>query len=228
MWQLILDILFPKFCVSCGRWGTFFCQICQSKLTYSLSICPLCQHPGVLGETHPKCRKKYSLDGLTSIFTYKQPMRLVIHKLKYKPYLSGLTPILLKLILACLKDYPGLKFFLHCKPTIVPVPLHWLRKHYRGYNQAQLLSIELAGDLRFPHCDLLTRTKITRPQAGLSFTARKENVSDIFTVKGISFSVPENILLVDDVWASGSTLKSCCTVLKKNGARRVWALTLAR
>ncbi len=228
MWQLILDILFPKFCVACGKWDTFFCRQCQGKLISSLTICPVCQRGAILGETHPKCRKKYSLDGLTSIFAYKQPMRLVIHKLKYKPYLSGLTPIIIKLIIGRLKNYSGLEFFLRGKPSIVPVPLHWLRKHYRGYNQVQLLSLELSRVLKLPHQDLLTRTKFSRPQAGLSFTARKENVSDIFTVKKSNSKIPENILLVDDVWASGSTLTSCCTMLKKNGARRVWALTIAR
>lgn len=114
--------------------------------------------------------------------------------------------------------------------TIIPVPLHPQRLQQRGYNQ----SLEIAKGLHsyFRHKNIklfahhLQRTLPTRPQMGLSHTERQKNVRGVFTLNKPCAN--RHILLIDDVYTTGSTLRECATVLKKNGAASVHIATLAR
>jgi len=225
----ILDLLFPKRCVSCRKFGYFLCQRCIQKLKTVGDICPVCERPSMVGETHQYCQTAYSLDGLTSVFLYTRPIKEAIHRFKYPPYIEKLAPILAELITDNLKKSKGFLFFVKIKPTLVPIPLHWWRKHLRGYNQTELLVRELANKLNLPEENILQRKKLSKPQSELSFKQRKANVAHIFTI-GEKFknSLSKNIVLIDDVWTTGSTLKSACLTLKRKGVIGVWALTLAR
>lgn len=182
----------------------------------------------MVGETHKLCRSGFSLDGLTSTFGYTDPIKQAIHRFKYKPFIEKLAPVLAKLMLDDFNKRPGFKFFLKSKPVLVPIPLHWWRKHLRGYNQIELLVKELERQLNLPYADLLIRKKFTKPQSELSFKKRKSNVFGIFEAEEKHRHLPKNIILVDDVWTTGSTLKSAGLVLKRKGVTGVWGLTLAR
>ncbi len=122
------------------------------------------------------------------------------------------------------------------RPVLVPVPLHSSRERERGFNQAELLAQGLSRRLRqacegcSPRVEArcLRRIRATVPQTGLSVGARRENVRGVFAVP-----VPERVrghmvVLVDDVMTTGATLSACAQVLKRAGAERVLALTLAR
>jgi ComF family protein len=117
---------------------------------------------------------------------------------------------------------------------LVPVPLHASRKRERGFNQAELLARGLARKLAQRgksvciEAGFLTRTRPTAPQTGLSRAARRENVRGVFRVERPEKVRGRTVCLVDDVLTTGTTLSACASALKRAGATRVLALTLAR
>ncbi len=124
-----------------------------------------------------------------------------------------------------MKDVP--KSFWH-GAVLVPIPLHWTRKFWRGFNQSEILAQELVKLI--PSLTIssgLKRIKYTRQQAKLSKTEREKNMKEVFAWDD-SISVPTRVILVDDVVASGSTLDSAGKVLKAAGVKIVDAVVFAR
>ena len=111
----------------------------------------------------------------------------------------------------------------------MPVPLHPRRLRTRGYNQAALLSKFLGSRAGIPVAyELLTRARETRPQTRLSREQRLANVRGAFLVADAEAVSGRRILLVDDVFTTGTTLDECALALKRAGAARIAALTVAR
>lgn len=112
---------------------------------------------------------------------------------------------------------------------ILPVPLHVRRLRQRGYNQAGLLAKALGRKLGIPvRYDLLIRKCWTEPQTRLKRQERLENVKDAFTLTMPAKLEKCNILLIDDVFTTGTTLNECARTLKNGGAGAVLALTVSR
>jgi len=106
------------------------------------------------------------------------------------------------------------------------VPM-WSRKlSERGFNQAEIISDKVAKQSKLTHLVLLDRVRETRPMFGLSKIERKTNISNAF--RYIENNSIHKVLLVDDVWTTGSTMRECAKTLKLNGVTEVWGLTLAR
>ena len=159
-------------------------------------------------------------------------MRSLIQKLKYR-FVKDLAEELVNLtlwywarhtpvVLDQIKRDSGKNWLL------VSVPLHKSRLNWRGFNQADLIGRLVAQNIGLTYIDALQRTRLTRTQVGLLSKDRKTNIKGAFEVKDKSLVPGKNILLWDDVWTTGSTLKECCLVLKRAGANKVWAITLAR
>jgi ComF family protein len=111
---------------------------------------------------------------------------------------------------------------------VCPVPLGAARMAERGYNQATLLARPIALSLSLPYADrTVARIKETTSQVGLNLARRRSNVSGAFLAKPEQ-AAGKSILIVDDVATSGSTLEACANALLEAGARKVYALTLAR
>jgi ComF family protein len=109
---------------------------------------------------------------------------------------------------------------------LVPVPLHPKRIKRRGFNQALLLAQGFPGA---PVArEAVVRTRHTAPQVGLNPKERKDNVKGAFTVPDPGLVKGKNVLLIDDLLTTGSTVKECARVLRKAGARQVEVLTVAR
>lgn len=113
---------------------------------------------------------------------------------------------------------------------VVPVPLHWLRRWKRGYNQAEVIAGQVAGCLGcvcMP--DMLRRVRRTSTQTRLSGEQKRSNVSGAFVAARRPAVIPRHILLVDDVFTSGSTLASCHSALREifGPQTRISAATLA-
>jgi ComF family protein len=112
--------------------------------------------------------------------------------------------------------------------VIVPIPLHPSRQRKRGYNQALLLARELGRRLEKPVEEKsLVRTRHTRPQVDLDASARYANVKGAFRCTGGSLA-GKRVLLVDDVFTSGATLRAATAALREGGVSAIWAYTLAR
>lgn len=156
------------------------------------------------------------------MFLYEDPVKEVIHRFKYQ----GNT--------ACLPSFgrmarnmPELAAMADAD-WIVPVPLHPKRLRERGFNQALLLARAFfPKDRRIAH-DLLVRTRLTEPQTNFNGNARRRNLKNAFGVVSPHHLHGKKILLIDDVFTTGTTVNECARVLKKNGAAEVMVLTLAR
>jgi len=112
---------------------------------------------------------------------------------------------------------------------IVPVPLHKKRQTQRGFNQAQVLAKALerrTGIRSIPK--LLVKVRNVPPQTSLEGKARRKNIRGAFGIKKEKKVKDKTILLVDDVYTTGSTVEECARILKKAGAREVKVLTLAQ
>lgn len=229
----LLDLLFPRKCLSCGKEGSYFCSQCLNYLSLdSQRICPICEKPSIGGHTHTRCLRKDSLDGLTSVFAYKGLIAKAITKLKYK-FIFDIAEDLVEVFLSsCGEDIAFGNYCQKEKPNLVPIPLHPHRLRWRGFNQSELLGKIIAENLGLQFIpDLLVRVKNTKPQMELSERERHENIRGAFSLKQ---QLPNNlitnnsILLFDDVWTSGATIKEAGKILKQNGVKKVWGLTIAR
>ena len=229
---MLLDLIFPKKCVGCKGIGSFFCDSCIQEIRQKELICPSCRRASIGGVVHPVCQRKYGLDGLWSLGLYEKPLKTAIQKLKYKrvkllaedlvnltvDYWARNQPFLLDEI----KKDRGESW------VVVPVPLHKSRENWRGFNQSALFGQILAERIGLKYQNVLVKAKNTKPQVGLEAHERRENIKSASSLSNLQTLSSKNIILVDDVWTTGATMKECCFVLKRSGAKRVWGLTLAR
>jgi len=216
----LLDLVFPKTCVGCGKFGNYLCDSCLQKVEYfDTQVCCECYKQAIGGGTHPYCQKRNGLDGIISLVNYKKPVRELIQQLKYRFSTTFLDEIegKFKLDKTLVKGKNW---------TILPLPLHKTRQNFRGFNQAELLGKIVANKLNLGfESQILKRVIKTKPQVGLSKQERSDNVINIFKVKDNLSD--QNYFIFDDVWTSGASLKAACRELKKAGAGEVWGLTLA-
>lgn len=236
---MLPDWLYPKRCVGCGSWGNYLCRACQAQLEVSReAVCPVCGRLAVGGKTHPGCRKGWRLDGMVGIWAYQGVTREMVKTLKYR-FVSDLTGEVIALAKKVLEEEARRKYlefwrFMGKEPVVIPVPLHRDRWRWRGFNQAAVLGRELARVWQLPFSvKILIRKKPTRPQVELKGKARTKNIQGAFALIPLLKSRRKplggkDFLLIDDVWTTGSTMRECCRVLKRGGAREIWGLTLAR
>jgi len=221
---IAIDLLFPQWCVGCGKEGSFICLSCRRSLPRIMPpLCPKCGKPQLSGILCPNCVSwPAEIDGIRSPFRFDGVIRQAIHQLKYRN-LRALAVTLANL----LQDYlatnpiPG--------EVLVPVPLHQKRIRERGYNQSNLLAKELGKLTSLPVVDdCLIRQRHTPPQAKtLTVAERRSNVANAFTCRDHRLR-DKQVLLIDDVSTSGATLDACAAALKAGGATAVWGLALAR
>jgi ComF family protein len=99
----------------------------------------------------------------------------------------------------------------------------------RGFNQAELVAKFLANNYTMPYVESLKRIRVTKPMYGLNINDRKINVSGAFVLSTNSKKiVGSRIILIDDVWTTGATMRECAKTLKEVGVGEVWGITLAR
>ena len=217
--DFVFDFIFPKFCVVCGREGAFLCRKCKKGLPAALQVCPMCTRPSIYGLTHEYCWKKLGLEGLIAIFDYKnKAVRKVVEAIKF-----GFNRDLAAEVLAGWELPKKLK-----KTILVPVPLHRWRENWRGFNQAELIGKQMGKKMALVRG--LARTKATNQQARtVTRGMRAENIKGAFGLaregEGLS---GKRVILVDDVFTSGVTMRECAGTLKKAGVKQVWGLVLAR
>lgn len=113
--------------------------------------------------------------------------------------------------------------------TIIPVPLHRRRENKRGYNQAALLARRLAGLKGIPWADnRLVKVRNNPAQTSLDAEEREANVKGAYEVKRPEGLKGKTVLLIDDVFTTGATIRECSRVLKRAGVREVRAITVAQ
>lgn len=200
---MLLDLIFPRFCRSCRRPGRYLCLDCQSKL--------------IVRSVKPHQR--------LALFRYHDPIKSLIHDLKFE-FVSDLVPELSLLISRTLKSrFPHLlKYWQTEDFVLTPIPLHPRRLNWRGFNQSELLLKELSPLINLKFADLLVRSQDTIPQTKIKDKLKRHtNLKSSFTLK--SKNSPPNIIIFDDVYTTGSTVKSAISCFPQD--TNIWVLTIA-
>ncbi len=188
--------------------------------------------PSVSSLTHPKCKKRYSPSGVFVAVEYKTTVKKAIYSFKYEPYIYNLADVLSRLMYEELIQNEIFQKIINSSDNvwITCVPLHEKRYRIRGYNQSEKLGKRLSEslDLRF-NPKIMKRTRDTTPQFKLRKPARAKNIKNAFglNVKYKNKMSGKTIFIVDDVFTSGSTLRECGKLLKKEGAKEVYGLILS-
>lgn len=229
MIKYLLDLLYPPKpkCSICGRAGRLaVCNACMASLDYLRGI--TCLHCGKqLNEqyddcTCPDCKAGvFYYERAYSCFEYGGMGKKLIHKLKYEGMVQ-LANVIAGLMAERLEN-EGLVI-----DAIVPVPIHEKKLEARGFNQSQIIARELGERLYKPVVDCLERMVETKEQYNLDRNQRFLNIRGAFSVK-LSYNIGKykNILLVDDIYTTGSTVNECSKVLKGAGASKVYVITAA-
>ncbi|MDP3710379.1 MAG: ComF family protein [bacterium] len=223
---ILLDLLFPCFCMGCKKEGSFLCQHCRSLLKTIPPTCFVCHKLSwPSGRTCDSCRPKTAIYAFLSPFSYgDEAIKELIHHLKYNR-VRGLAEILADLLKDYLQKY---KIWLPKEALLIPIPLHKTRQRERGFNQTELIAKVFTSETSLILAkDVLIKTKPTKSQIELSSEERRKNLSGVFTVSKPQEIQGKTIILLDDVKTTGTTLEEAATTLKSAGAKRVWAMTVA-
>lgn len=190
-----------------------YCQSCQTpylnrEALDEHNLCSVCS----TGEIN--------FDAIYAFGEYDGALRQLIHLFKYSKVESLAAPLSRLLIQAL----PFGRNF----DVVAPMPMHWWKQRQRGFNQAELLAGPVARRLGQKVSTQLRRRRLTKSQAGLSEAQRRENLKNSFCVKNPAEIRGKRVLVIDDVFTTGATLRAATETLKANGASHVSALVLAR
>ncbi len=223
----ILDYIYPPRCPICEKVSEEgICASCRTELIpIEDDYCLKCGKPldTEQEEYCPDCRKRvHTFDAARAVFSYRGDLRQSLYRLKYegkKEYGTVFGDEMAR--------YLGSWVLKQRITRIVPVPLHPARQRERGYNQAALPARELGRLLGIPVDEkLLVREKPTSPQKMLSAGERRTNLSGAFRLAG-EIHPGERILLIDDIYTTGSTADAASACLKKGGKCLIYVLTVA-
>ena len=167
--------------------------------------------------------------------SYDGELRDLIHLLKFqqvRPAAAVLGRMLAETIAKLEQTMPVGTLF-SSTIVVVPVPLHTRKQAQRGFNQAEMIARDalkhLSRPKRFDLCTgVLLRRRETGSQIGLTRHQRRENMRGAFAVSDPTRILNRDILLIDDVYTTGTTASECARVLRRAGAARVWVATVAR
>ena len=185
----------------------------------------------------PVCRRVDRPFGRAVAYgSYEGGLRELIHLLKYngvRPAANVLGRMLAEVMAALEPSFDEAGLFDRGSIAIIPVPLYPTKRRQRGFNQAELIA---KAALKFYPArerfqlipDLLLRTRDTHSQIGLTSHQRRANLRGAFGVARTAEVIGREVLLVDDVFTTGTTATECARVLRRAGARQVWVATVAR
>ena len=227
------DMLFP---IKCGNCECLLdtdglCPDCWSKINWiSEPKCKICGQPfsveiDLIGSECLECiSKKPYFDKAISIFVYDDFSKKMILKFKHSDatYFSEMFANWM---------YRAATLEIESSDLIIPVPIHLLKRFKRKYNQSELLSQKISKISKVAYEPrILKKIKQTSPQEGLSGNQRRKNVIGSFGIdkKYEHLLKDKRILLIDDVFTTGSTVNECSKILKKHSAKEVIVLTLTR
>lgn len=213
--ERLMRLVYPVKCMVCEKVlrednPTCLCQPCKNELKR-------------YGRGFWKNRDLPDVDSIFSAFHYSDGVETAIHTFKFKnhPKLSETISILLYEELIRFGQIPDFDY-------IVPVPMHPRKKRQRGYNQSELIAKQIAPYLKSDvRTDILEKTRYTNPQSKLKRKDRINNLEGAFSLCSGASIEGRNILLVDDVLTTGTTINTCAKILKDGGASFIHVLVIA-
>lgn len=205
-----------KFCAKCWHCFDFitkpYCEICGTRFEIS----------SLAGFTCSKClQKPPTYDKARSLVKFDSYSRKIIHAFKYNDKLEAANTFASMIYDRYSADIASIDL-------IVPVPMNRFKRLFRMYNQTEVLAKEIAKiSGKNLSLDLLIKNRWTKSQTFLSKSARKKNIIGTITFNDKRDIKNKNILLVDDVLTTGTTVRYCSSILKKAGAKMVTVVTIA-
>ena len=216
----LLNLIYPRNCVLCNLRGVNLCEKCTiTKLEKVDQACHIC-HRKVHKRSlfvHTDCQQYTRLAGIFSCYKYNNKAKRFLKLIKY----GGYSDLIIDMAKSMERQFANIPISFD---FLVPVPIHKKRLEKRGFNQAELL----AKNLTWNYKNILIRTKNTKPQADLGKEERMGNVENAFSVIHDVEVAGKTVLLIDDVYTTGSTLENCAEVLIKAEAKKVYGLTWAQ
>lgn len=233
LWQGFRHLFMPGICFACHlplpAHRDDFCADCVTRFTTDqLNACPHCSSTvGAFTEGTdgcPKCRNEsYAFDRAFRLGPYEGLLRELILRMK-QPGSEGLA----EAVGRCWAVDCGGEVAATGVDLVIPVPLHWGRRWTRGFNQCDVLAQGWTRQLRLPMKPRwLRRVRATPMQTALSATARRENVKGAFRPSRSADFRGRNVLLIDDVMTTGSTLSEAANAIRRAGAKSIIAAVLA-
>lgn len=227
--RAIKDVFVPALCFYCEKriHCGYLCLNCRQKIEFLYPpLCRLCSKK-IEKNTSGLCKEcranSFAYDRVISVTAYKEPLVSLIHLFKYKSY-DYLGEFFASLMT---QHFSKIGFSLYNYATITCVPMHTAKLRDRGYNQAAILAKLLANYFKIPYKDdIIYESKERISQTQIDKQNRKVNVRDVFLVKDTASG--ENIILVDDIFTTGSTVNACAGALKEKGAKAITVITLSK
>lgn len=223
--NLSSSLILPRTCRVCGAFDYWLCPACLRRVKLARDQrCLVCNKKSPSGFVHAKCVSRNTADGVIAAADFRQ-IKPLVHSYKYG-LIKELSIPLAETILRYLQARKLEEFA--AQKTLVPVPLHKSRLRFRGFNQSELLANALSRALGADvDAKLITRVKKTDPQVKQNREKREKNIKNAFLIASPQIVRGKDILLVDDIATTGTTLNECARVLKQAGAKSVWAIVLA-
>lgn len=240
-----LDLLLPRRCAICGRLSAGICGECRKKLPYIRgAVCFCCGRPlaDPDAEYCPACRtQRHAYTQGRALYLYTDAVRESLHAVKYhnkREYLEYYAQEIAEHLEEAVKTWQP--------QVMIPIPMHPSARRKRGYNQAEILAKELGGILGIQvRCDVLKKVRKTSSQKELDYRARQSNLKGAFAAaekythsgrrEGGLQEIPcgakrylpwERVLLVDDIYTTGSTVHEAAAVLKNAGVKCVYFVAI--
>ena len=216
--EAILELLAPHICMQCGLEGQLLCASCAKSLPRARQFCFRCHTPiSDRSLVCTSCARKTPLTAILCDVSYEGAAQSLIRVVKYENARAGCQTIA-RLMSTSLTPLPD-----HC--VVVSVPTTNQRRRMRGYDQAELIARELSHLTSLPFLRLLDRTG-TNHQVGANRRSRLTQVKGCFTVLPHK-TLPQSVVLVDDVLTTGATLEEAARTLRRVGVGAVYATVFA-
>jgi competence protein ComFC len=212
--------------------GFFVCEPCRDLITVNkYFICPSCAKRNIWGILDKSCVEKICLKRFfgSPLPCKDKLVKDAIHSFKYEQAKEMAFP--LANILINFLDKNNFRSIINKDMLLAPIPLYNFKERERGFNQSAEIAILIAKYYNIEFANhLLIKTKNTRNQADIeSREDRAENIKNAFACqKDTSQIRGKTVILVDDVYTTGSTMRECAKTLKKYGAKQIWGMTLAK
>jgi len=231
----LINLIYPNQCEVCrAALGPFkktgLCNICRDRIKLiQLPSCGLCgrqlkKNTGSMKHCRDCVNADFYFERNWAACRYNGVLKECIHLFKFKDR-RNLLPVFGELMVSFARRHIRLSDF----EQIVPVPLHRAKIRERGFNQAGALAGAFSKNVSIPCATgCLIKVRRTHPQNELSKEKRMQNLKGAFRVSSPSLLKNKSILLIDDVFTTGSTLNECAGAALASGARRVECLVLAR
>jgi ComF family protein len=206
VFDFALEVIFPKNCIGCGTAGALLCADCKSTIS-------------------PAPAQTYS--NTFAACAYKGLVQKIFVSIKLRKE-SRYVSVLGNLLIETIRQNPKLQEII-ARSEITYIPMHWMKRNIRGFNQSELLAKQIAKSFDKTPVAILKRSKLGSRQSALGKNARLENTRDLFRISSQNIRLDgKDIVLIDDIRTTGATLAAARQVLLDAGANSVFNLVVAQ